>query len=101
MINENVNGVVYTILDKAGKSTAMDLALESLTLAKSTGKTSPITTADLAPINSCMLVLVGPVNGEHASLSGGAGTFIYTADRPLQVSGKDPHVHLGDENDHY
>jgi hypothetical protein len=88
--NQNVNGAVYTIVDKAGKITTQDLELESLTLAKSTGKTSLITSADLAPINSFMLVLVGPINGEHATLSAGAGTFTYTADRPLKVSGKDP-----------
>jgi len=88
--DDNVNGIIYTILDKAGKSTDLDVELESLTLAKSTGKTSQITSADLAPINSFMLVLVGPINGEHATLSSGAGTFTYTADRPLKVSGKDP-----------
>ena len=86
----NVNGGYTPFWTKPGRAQPRIWSLESLTLAKSTGKTSQITSADLAPINSFMLVLVGPVNGEHATLSAGAGTFTYTADRPLKVSGKDP-----------
>ena len=86
----NVNGAIYTILDNAGKSTDLDIDMESLTYAKSTGKTSPVTSADLAPINSFMLVLVGPINGEHSNLSSGAGKFTYTATSPMKVSSQDP-----------
>ena len=88
--DENVKGATFTILDTAGKSTNLDVELESLTYAKSTGKTSPITSADLAPINSFVLVLVGPDNDQRSNLSSGAGKFTYIASSPLKVSSKDP-----------
>ena len=88
--DENVKGATFTILDTAGKSTNLDVELESLTYAKSTGKTSPVTSADLAPINSFVLVLVGPDNDLRSQLSSGAGKFTYTASSPLKVSSKDP-----------
>ncbi len=88
--DENVKGATFTILDTAGKTTNLDVELESLTYAKSTGKTSPITSADLAPINSFVLVLVGPDNDQRSNLSSGAGKFTYIASSPLKVSSKDP-----------
>ena len=49
---------------------------------------SPLPTC--APINSFMLVLVGPINGEHSNLSSGAGKITYTATSPMKVSSQDP-----------
>lgn len=89
--NDNVNGVTYTIRDNFGKSTTLDVELESLRYADSASTTKiPVTSIALAPINSFMLVLVGPVNGERADLSSGAGTFTYTATTPLNISNRDP-----------
>ncbi|MDR3560781.1 MAG: hypothetical protein P4N59_04980, partial [Negativicutes bacterium] len=93
--NENVIGVALAILDDAGKKTALDISLESLTYDDKVVPAQPVTSAGLAPINSFVLNLVGPVNGKHSYLSAGAGTFTYAASSPLKVSSQDPRCTTG------
>jgi hypothetical protein len=45
---------------------------------------------DLAPIVAFELDIVGPANGEKATLSSGAGTITYAASRPLTVASVEP-----------
>ena len=87
--DDNVTGVTFTVVDNKGKPTSTDIMLESLTVKRATPP-RPVSSADLAPINSFVLNVVGPVNGKHSYLSGGAGTIIYTASSPLTVSSEDP-----------
>ncbi len=87
---ENVNGVTFSIVDTAGKSTTAEVMLESLTYASPTHSGKPVTTDGLAPIYAFELNLVGPVNGKDSYLSSGAGTITYTASSPLYVANKDP-----------
>jgi hypothetical protein len=76
----NITGATYTVVDDNGKT----LANVKQVLTSLTGLgTTPANAADLAPIVAFELNLVGPVNGEGAVLSSGAGTFTYTATTPL------------------
>ncbi len=88
--NENVIGADFTILDNAGKSATTQIMLESLNYGTTAGKSRPVTVDGLAPINSYVLNLVGPINGKHSYLSAGAGTFTYAASSPMKVSSEDP-----------
>ena len=62
------------------------LANVALTLTSISG----VTSADLAPIIAFELNLVGPVNGESAVLSSGAGTITYAASSLLTVLNAEP-----------
>jgi hypothetical protein len=79
---DNISGATYVIIDNTGKTLAnVPLVLTSI---------SGVTTTDLAPIVAFELNLVGPVNGESAVLSSGAGTFTYTASNTLTVLNAEP-----------
>ena len=88
--NDNVNGAAFIIADKDGKTLRKEMMLESLTYDSPTGTGKPVTSDALAPIYAFELDVVGPINGEHAVLSSGAGMITYTASSPLYVANKDP-----------
>lgn len=80
--SKNVSGATYVVVDNTGKT----VANKSLTLTSISG----VTSADLAPIVAFELNVVGPVNGESAVLSSGAGTITYTASENLTVLNAEP-----------
>jgi hypothetical protein len=83
----NITGATYTVADDSGKTLAsVKRVLTSLT---GIGALSA-NASDLAPIVAFELDLVGPVNGEGAILSSGAGTFTYTATTPLTALASEP-----------
>ncbi len=83
----NITGAAYTVADDSGKTLAsVKKVLTSLT---GIGALSA-NASDLAPIVAFELDLVGPVNGEGAVLSSGAGTFTYTATTPLTALVSEP-----------
>jgi hypothetical protein len=76
--NGNINNAIYDVIDNLGNTKANYLlALESI---------GGVTSGDLAPIVAFELNIVGPVNGESAVLSSGAGNITYTAETPLTAS---------------
>jgi hypothetical protein len=72
----NITGVTFSIFNakskRVGHHTRM---ISSIPDAKDLG---------VAPIGSFQLVLVGPINGEDATLSSGSGTFTYTSSTPTR-----------------
>jgi hypothetical protein len=78
--NVNVTGAMYMV-HAYGQTVSVAQDLTSI---------SGVTSADLAPIVSFELDIVGPGNGESAALSSGAGTIVYTAASPLVVSNQQP-----------
>jgi hypothetical protein len=73
-----VEGVVFYLLDNDGKR----LGDQSITIASIPGAN----TGDLAPITAFEMDVVGPINGEIATLSSGAGYITYgTIKQDLQV----------------
>src|ERR1700690_1159183 len=60
---ENVNGVTFSIVDTAGKTTTTEMMLESLTYAHSV---KTVTSDALAPIYAFELDLVGPINSKNS-----------------------------------
>ena len=69
--NGNVTGATYHVTDDQGNTVAnRTLTLQSI---------SGVSSADLAPIIAFELNLVGPINGESAVLTSGAGTIVYEA----------------------
>jgi len=78
----NVTGATYVVTDDLGNT----LANVTQTLTSISG----VTSADLAPIIAFELNLVGPINGESAVLSSGAGTIIYAASSVLTVLNQEP-----------
>ena len=87
--DHNVNGATYLIVDEKGKSTKLDIRLESL-FVNHISPAKPITSVDLAPIVAFELNLVGPNGGRKTYLSSGAGTITYIAASPLTVLSKVP-----------
>src|SRR5208283_4364601 len=75
--NGNVTGALYVVIDNNGNT----LANVTTTLTSISG----VNSTDLAPIVAFELNLVGPVNGESAVLSSGAGTILYSASTILTV----------------
>ena len=77
-----VVGAIFTVVDNSGKQvvnwteTLLGKFLNGVT----------ITSAELAPIVAFQLDFVGPVNGESAVLSSGAGTISYSASNVLTAS---------------
>jgi hypothetical protein len=78
----NITGATYVVIDSQGNTKAN--ATKTLT------SISGVTAADIAPITAFELNLVGPVNGESAVLSSGAGTIVYSASSPLTVLNVEP-----------
>jgi hypothetical protein len=77
-----ITGATYTVVDNTGKTVAnVPLSLTSI---------SGVNTSDLAPIVAFELNLVGPVNGESAVLSSGAGLITYSAASELTVLNVEP-----------
>jgi hypothetical protein len=83
----NITGATYTVADDNGKTLASGKKV--LTSLTGIGAISA-NASDLAPIVAFELDLVGPVNGEGAVLSSGAGTFTYTATTPLTALASEP-----------
>jgi hypothetical protein len=83
----NVNGSVVTVFDESGAA----LGSQPITLigqALAAGGT--IAEADLAPIASFQLVLVGWANYTDTSFSAGAGTIIYQSSTPMAAVASSP-----------
>jgi hypothetical protein len=80
--NGNVTAATYVVIDNLGKTQA-NVTQTLLSIAG-------VTSAELAPIIAFELNLVGPVNGESAVLSSGAGTITYTASSLLTVLNQEP-----------
>jgi hypothetical protein len=83
----NVNGSVVTVFDESGTT----LGSQTITLigqALAAGGT--ITEADLAPIASFQLVLVGWANYTDTSFSAGAGTIIYQSSTLMAAEASNP-----------
>src|SRR5271165_3708483 len=80
--NGNVTGATYVVIDNSGNT----LANVTQNLLSIAGVTSDF----LAPIVAFELNFVGPINGESAVLSSGAGTITYTASSVLTVLNQDP-----------
>jgi len=80
--NGNVVGATYDVIDNLGNL----LATVSQDLLSQGG----VTPADLAPIVAFELDFVGPINGESAVLSSGAGWIAYEAASPLTVLSQEP-----------
>jgi hypothetical protein len=74
----NVTGVTWVVIDNLGN-----------TLANNT-QSVPGLASDLAPIIAFELNLVGPIAGESAVLSSGAGAFTYRASSDLTALNKEP-----------
>jgi hypothetical protein len=72
----NVTGATYVVIDNLGKTLA--------------NNKQAVPGTNLAPIVAIELNLVGPINGESAVLSSGAGTFTYTASSFLTALSKEP-----------
>jgi hypothetical protein len=81
-ISGNINKATYVIIDDKGNTQA--------NVTRSLLSESGVTAADLAPIIAFELNLVGPINGESAVLSSGAGTIVYAASVPLTVLSQEP-----------
>ena len=80
--NNNITGATYTVIDNNGKTQAnVNKVLTSI---------SGVTSADLAPIVAFELNVVGPVNGESAVLTSGAGTITYAAQSSMTVLNAEP-----------
>ena len=84
---ENVNGVTFSIVDSAGKSTTKEVMLESLHIAH---RISPLHQMAWRLFTPSNLTWWEQVNGKDSYLSSGAGTITYTASSPLYVANKDP-----------
>ena len=80
--NGNVTGATYIVIDDSGNILA-NVTQNLLSI-------GGVTSADLAPIVAFELNFVGPVNGESAGLSSGAGTITYTASSVLTVLNQEP-----------
>ena len=80
--NGNVTGANYVVIDNSGNTLA-NLPLNLLSIAG-------VTPDFLAPIVAFELNFVGPINGESAVLSSGAGTITYTASSVLTVLNQEP-----------
>jgi hypothetical protein len=78
----NVTGATYVVINSQGQTIA--------NVTKNLLSISGVTSADLAPIVAFELNLVGPVNGESAVLTSGAGTIVYTASSVLTVLNQEP-----------
>ena len=78
----NITGVTYVVTDDQGNTRA--------NVTKTLTSISGVTSADLAPIVAFELNLVGPINGESAVLSSGAGTIVYTSSSELTVLNYEP-----------
>jgi hypothetical protein len=81
-VDGNISGATYVVTDNQGHTQA-NVPLQLLSL-------PGVTTADLAPIIAFELNVVGPVNGESAVLSSGAGTITYAASSTLTVLNQEP-----------
>jgi hypothetical protein len=80
--SNRITGATYLVVDNTGKTLVnLPLVLTSL---------PGVTAEDLAPIVAFELNLVGPVNGESAVLSSGAGTITYVATNLLTALGLEP-----------
>lgn len=87
----NITGVVFIVIDNNGNTLAdIPTTLTSLPLATASPSPGPVTSTDLAPISAFELNLVGPINGESAVLSSGAGTILYSASSILTVLNQEP-----------
>ena len=80
--NSNVVAATYVVIDNLGNTQA-NMTRDLLSL-------DGVTSADLAPITAFELNLVGPINGESAVLSSGAGTITYEAVSVLTVLNQEP-----------
>jgi hypothetical protein len=81
--NPNVTGAVFILTDNNGNR----IADVSQTLTSISG----VDSSDLAPITAFELNLVGPINGESAVLSSGAGFIFYNVLKPsLSVLASEP-----------
>lgn len=80
--NGNISGVTYVVTDTQGNLKAN----ETQTLQSITG----VTSADLAPIIAFELNLVGPIGGQSAVLSSGAGRIVYTTSNVLTGLSEEP-----------
>jgi hypothetical protein len=78
----NITGASYVVIDNLGNTKA--------NVTKTLTSISGVTAADIAPITAFELNLVGPVNGESAVLSSGAGMIVYSASSPLTVLNVEP-----------
>jgi hypothetical protein len=80
--DDSIIGATYRVTDNAGKTVA-EVTQDLTSLAGGTA-------GDLAPIIAFELNLVGPVNGESAVLSSGAGNFVYSAATSMTVLQQEP-----------
>jgi hypothetical protein len=80
--NGNITGVIFIVEDNNGNVLAQKSQL--LTALPNTPATY------LAPITAFELDLVGPINGESAVLSSGAGTITYTSTTILTALSQEP-----------
>lgn len=81
-VSGNVTGAVFIVVDNNGNTLA--------NVSKTLTALPNVPPADLAPINAFELNLVGPVNGESAVLSSGAGTIAYSSSTILTVLNQEP-----------
>ena len=80
--NGNVVSATYVVTDNLGNTQA-NITQDLLSL-------GGVTSADLAPITAFELDVVGPINGESAVLSAGAGTITYGAATALTALSQEP-----------
>lgn len=85
--SDRVTAATYHAYNASGASIG-SVTLTLKNLKKDNGQL--ITDADLAPITSFQLDIVGPFNGETANLSSGLGTIVYTANENLSVGASEP-----------
>jgi hypothetical protein len=78
----NVVAATYDVIDNQGNLLA-NMTQDLLSV-------DGVTSADLAPILAFELDFVGPINGESAVLSSGAGWIAYQASSPLTVLSQEP-----------
>jgi hypothetical protein len=78
----NVTGAVFIVVDNNGNTLA--------NVSKTLTALPNVPAADLAPISAFELNLVGPINGESAVLSSGAGTITYSSSTILTVLNQEP-----------
>jgi hypothetical protein len=78
----NITGATYVVVDNLGSTKA--------NVTKTLTAIAGVTSADIAPITAFELNLVGPVNGESAVLSSGAGTIVYSASAAMTVLNAEP-----------
>jgi hypothetical protein len=84
----SVIGADFVVTDEQGKTlTNAPVSLQSLT---SPSAAHPVLGAQLAPISTFQLNIVGPDNGAIATLSSGAGTIVYAASTPLTALSYEP-----------